>query len=698
MKTLLIKNLTKKYQINKDKVFTALNPTNLSFDSTGLVSIVGKSGSGKSTLLNLIARIDTPTSGEIYLYGKEYSKFKKKDDYKFLNRDIGIVFQQYNLLDDQTVLTNVEIPLLIGGMNKINAKAKAKALLESVGISYELIKNLTTKLSGGERQRVAIARAIANSPRILLCDEPTGALDSSNSVMVMELLKTISKDRLVIVVSHNLQLVKKYSDRIIELSDGKVIKDEIISNTKDNVSFDKKKIKQSSSWIDKIANRNYRKRLKRNIFSILTFSISLTMMYVVVGFITNKNNSIKEACYRQYDFGVGTLSQEIKTGGEGMLNLTKSSRPDYESVIKGTNIQEKYVICNNYSSILPQNIQFSYDSEIIDELLFAPIYSFEGDYVDNTLLSLGNSPKRDDLQHVIVNEYAYNMISKSIGKEPLNESINVKHMSTFIYVDEYDNYITDTFDFDFNMKITGVVKEINYLPSPKVYYSYAALEEYMKEKILINLSTYMDKDITWFDRVSNADNNSLISSYSYMLFLKDISYREICFDNSYFSNGLVYSSQSIILTNSLFSFLEVAEYGVILFLIITFIGSILILSIMSFTSFSEDHKNSAILSSLGATNEQIQEIYLEESMFNGIISFVVSTFAAIGLTKLINMVIHRFIDLENLIKIPFLEFMNIKMLFPLMVFIGIMFITLLSTLIPIYFSKKKSIKGELQSL
>jgi ABC-type antimicrobial peptide transport system permease subunit len=144
--------------------------------------------------------------------------------------------------------------------------------------------------------------------------------------------------------------------------------------------------------------------------------------------------------------------------------------------------------------------------------------------------------------------------------------------------------------------------------------------------------------------------------------------------------------------------LQVAEYGVVLFLIITFIGTILILSIISFTSFSEDHKNSAILSSLGASNEEIQDIYLQESLINCVISFFVSTVLSILLSKLINLIINKFIDIHDLIKIPIMEFMGIKFLFPLIIFMIFIFITILSTLIPISFSKHKSIKGELQSL
>ena len=198
--------------------------------------------------------------------------------------------------------------------------------------------------------------------------------------------------------------------------------------------------------------------------------------------------------------------------------------------------------------------------------------------------------------------------------------------------------------------------------------------------------------------MKEAEPYSPISSYSYLLFLKDIKYREDAYDKSIFSGDLAFTSQSLILSDSLFNFLQVAEYGLILFLIITLMGSFLILSIMSFTSFSEDHKNSAILTSIGASDEQIQNIYLQESLFNGLISFVGSTILSIGLSKIINLIISKFVDLKDLIKVPLLEFMNVKLLFPLLMILIIFGIVLFSTVIPIYFSKKKSVKGELQSL
>ena len=506
---------------------------------------------------------------------------------------------------------------------------KAKVALDKVDVHIELFNNKVNKLSGGERQRVAIARAIVNEPKILLCDEPTGALDSLNSENVLSLLKKISKKTLVIVVSHNLQLVKKYSDRIIEISDGKIIDDQVNNCLEDNIKFDKSKKKSGSSWISKLASNNYRRRIKRNLITSLAFTITLTMSYLVFGFSTNKDKSVQEACFRQFDYGSGSLSEEVKSGGNGLLTLTKSTRPNIETLLGKTKITEKYEICPNFASILPQNIEITYDTQIINDLFFTPIYSFSTPYVSDELLIQGSLPI--DNNGVIINTVAYEIIKREIKKEPLDEYLNFNHEAITTYISEFDEYVSDTFHFSKRLQIKGIVKEINYLPSPKIYYSYSNLLEYTKENVLINLSTYNNETITWYDRVLNAENYSYLSSYSYLLFLKNFNDKKSASDLSIFEGKYVFTSQSLLLEDSLFNFLSAAEYGVSLFMIITFICAILILSIMSFTSFSEDHKISAILSSIGASNNEIQEIYLEESLLNGLISFVFS----IGLSVLL---------------------------------------------------------------
>ena len=213
-----LKNVYKSYKTGK-KRYEVLKNVNLSFPDKGLLSILGPSGCGKTTLLNLIGGLDVPTSGEIIVNGKSTSKYRSRDWDNYRNNYIGFVFQNFNLLENNSVYNNVELTLRLSRVKRKNRKELVEKALQEVGI-FHLANTKVKKLSGGERQRVAIARAIVNNPEIVLADEPTGSLDSATSIEIMEILKKLSENRLVLLVSHNIELVEKYSDHIIELNDG----------------------------------------------------------------------------------------------------------------------------------------------------------------------------------------------------------------------------------------------------------------------------------------------------------------------------------------------------------------------------------------------------------------------------------------------------------------------------------------------
>lgn len=220
---LQLKNITKNY-LSGDNEVQALKGIDIEFRENEFVSILGQSGCGKTTLLNIIGGLDRYTSGDLIINGKSTKEFKDKDWDTYRNHSVGFVFQSYNLIPHQTVLANVELALTISGVGKAERKKRAIEALQKVGLGDQLNKK-PNQMSGGQMQRVAIARALVNDPDILLADEPTGALDSKTSVQVMEILKKISKDRLIIMVTHNPELAKKYSSRIVKLLDGKIIDD-----------------------------------------------------------------------------------------------------------------------------------------------------------------------------------------------------------------------------------------------------------------------------------------------------------------------------------------------------------------------------------------------------------------------------------------------------------------------------------------
>lgn len=218
-----LRDIKKNYGTSEEKV-EALKGVSIKFRESEFVSILGQSGCGKTTLLNIIGGLDRYTSGDLIINGKSTKKFKDKDWDAYRNYKVGFVFQNYNLIGHQTVLSNVELALTIGGVHKKERRERAIKALEQVGLKDQIHKK-PNQLSGGQMQRVAIARALVNDPDIILADEPTGALDTKTSVQVMEILKQISKDKLIIMVTHNPELAEKYSSRIIRILDGAITED-----------------------------------------------------------------------------------------------------------------------------------------------------------------------------------------------------------------------------------------------------------------------------------------------------------------------------------------------------------------------------------------------------------------------------------------------------------------------------------------
>ena len=220
---LQIKEISKQYK-TESLVQQALDKVSLNLRDNEFVAILGPSGSGKTTLLNIVGGLDRYDSGDLIINGVSTKNYKDRDWDSYRNHTIGFVFQSYNLIPHQSILVNVELALTISGVSKKVRRKKAKEALRQVGLADHIHKR-PNQLSGGQMQRVAIARALVNDPDILLADEPTGALDSTTSVQVMDLLKEVAKDRLVVMVTHNPELAEEYATRIVRLKDGVIVSD-----------------------------------------------------------------------------------------------------------------------------------------------------------------------------------------------------------------------------------------------------------------------------------------------------------------------------------------------------------------------------------------------------------------------------------------------------------------------------------------
>ncbi len=251
---LQLKQIRKEYKTG-DLIQTALDGVTLNLRDNEFVAVLGPSGSGKTTLLNIIGGLDRYDSGELIINNISTKRYNDRDWDSYRNHTIGFVFQSYNLIPHQSVLANVELALTISGISGNDRRERAKAALEKVGLGDQLHKR-PNQMSGGQMQRVAIARALVNDPDILLADEPTGALDTDTSMQVMELLKEVAKDRLVVMVTHNPELAEKYATRIVKLRDGRIIDDsDTYEIEKTESSY--KEGPNSADFVCRV-NRNYR--------------------------------------------------------------------------------------------------------------------------------------------------------------------------------------------------------------------------------------------------------------------------------------------------------------------------------------------------------------------------------------------------------------------------------------------------------
>ncbi len=330
---LKLKNITKTY-ISGDEKVEALKGIDIQFRESEFVSILGQSGCGKTTLLNIIGGLDRYTSGDLIINGKSTKDFKDRDWDTYRNHSIGFVFQSYNLIPHQTILSNVELALTISGVSKKERRARAIKALEDVGLKEQINKK-PNQLSGGQMQRVAIARALVNNPDIILADEPTGALDTKTSVQVMEILKKISKNKLIIMVTHNPDLAEKYSSRIIKILDGKITDDSNPYETKEKKS-NKEKVRFTSMKFFtalRLSLNNLMTKKGRTLLTSFAGSIGIIGIALILAISTgvqNYINKVEEDTLSSYPISIEESTIDMSSMMEAMMGQTNSDTSNYE--------------------------------------------------------------------------------------------------------------------------------------------------------------------------------------------------------------------------------------------------------------------------------------------------------------------------------------------------------------------------------
>lgn len=591
---LKLKNVCKKYDRE------VLKKINLKFGNKGFICLVGESGSGKTTLLNIIGGLEQPDSGKVIFNG---NNIKNIDSSFYSNQLVSFINQNYNLIDKYTVLENILLPI---ELRRIRSPCNVNKILKMLSI-YSLKNKKVISLSGGEKQRVAIARCIVQNTRVILADEPTGALDSENAYSVMRILKNLSKQKLVIVVTHNIELANSFADDIIKINDGKiysklkVINKNIYSKIKCN-----RKIKLSFIKLVKYAIKNLNNKLLRNILTILAFTIGLLSLGIVLS---------------------------IKTGFNKELDsLNKSSFFNYPLVISKNNYVDDF--SNKVENKNGVNVKkSSFVTNEIDDKLISLVNNIDKKYVNGITYYRDIDYEFKSISYVNPSNNYFYLVS---GRMPENknevlilydeeDSISDK---LYNYLDVSNNgLINNVFKVnDKELIITGIVKSNN---------------DYFKSLSGILYSNDLfDNEIT--DIYIYANN--LNSKNKIKDLLKDY---EI-FDNA---------EEVVNLTKKMVDGISLV---LILFSVISLIVSMIMIFVISYISVMERNKDIGIYKSIGFRNKDIKNLFIVENLIIGMCSFYLTMIFILLVSNVINKFVYSYINFEHIMS---LDILNIILLF-----------------------------------
>ena len=457
-----LNNINKYYNSGTEK-FHALKDINIVFPDKGLVTIVGKSGSGKSTLLNIIGGIDNYDSGELIIDNVNTKDFNRKDYNSYRNTYIGFIFQEFNVVKNLTVYENISLSLRLKNENLKDNEELILNTIKSVGLKGKENRKMN-QLSGGERQRVAIARAIVKNPTVIIADEPTGNLDKKNRDIVMNILKEISKDKLVIIVTHDKSLSAKYSTDEITLKDGAIIKNTLVETKENENKIELSPIQPSYKTSLFLSFRSLKQNLMRFIFIILFFTISLVFANTTINLYFS--NATREYAQFQQDYNNSyiTLSQEqslhnqiVKSGFFQIDTLGYNELISSFSLKNEENNNYKYKVYKTFKNSIPidtylnHSIDFRYSKSIDNIIVIEDFQSFANNYEITYITNLISN----DVRCYITDYVAYSLIEceyfgneLSLDDEPSLDEIAEYFTDKTIEADQFNNPI----------QIDGIIK------------------------------------------------------------------------------------------------------------------------------------------------------------------------------------------------------------------------------------------------
>lgn len=655
-----IRNVSKAYHIGKSRKYPVLRDISFKFGDLGLYFIVGSSGSGKSTLLNLIAGFTKCDSGEILLNNKCISKLKDKEIETYLRTDLGIIFQKYNLIDGLTVKDNLEIAKDL--KNNVD-EDYVNYLLEKFNFINKLNQKVDS-LSGGEKQRVAIIRAIMNHPKVLLCDEPTGALDENNSVILFKILEELSKDILIICVTHNTKLIEQFKNfGVVELEDGVIKRKEIVLNTC-GILADKKLKKnrlKSNKMIDIITKKNIKNNAKLNLISLFSSIIVVLFMILSLNFETSLSGAKEQIINGFLNSRIYTITKEVETEiDDSLISIVKSERPKRSDVYNLLS-DKKITILDSYGYFLNGE-----KSLYVNNIKYA-------DFVIKPIISSENM--------CFFNDVFAKTIFNSLEQESTHLIAKIDIKSSLVLFDENKNEnVTENLHFSFNFDVGSIKKEFKYMNENVIYVPYNKIEETIGGKVILNKTIK-----TW---VEEAKNDDPITNYEFILYpLND---EANLFLRNFDEKNINYQikNERVFMVESFYTLSKTLFIGLRIFLVLSLGVSIFISSFLGYASLVQNKRTSAILESLGASKKYIIDIHLNEQMLFVVIGTIIASLLAFVSSYFLNILLADFLAVENALNV-----VSIK---SVLIISGILIINYFVILTPLSLKKKHQIDTELR--
>ena len=667
---LKLKNITKSYIVNKREK-KVLDNINIEFDDNKLIFILGPSGAGKSTLLNIILGNITNYSGEIWIDDICINKFKKKEIDMYRTNIVSNIFQEYNLIEYMSVIDNIKI----GCNGKVKNEEIEKVLKE---LKIDNLKNiLVNKLSGGERQRVAIARCIMRKTKIILADEPTGSLDQDNGINIMEILKKLANDHLVIVVSHDSNLADKYADKIINICDGRCTENNLLNNISNNSKNILVKKKNNYFKLVKFAIKNLWLKYIRTIFISLAMSLGFISLFLVVNLYCNFNkqlDELKERIVKLYPITVVNYEYEKE---EGNVNKEKdigyNNKKIYSNVITTdylkylNTIEEIKYINYSYDTLLPfvtdkynlvnnSYIKFITNNDYINDnydLVYGD--NISGEYDVLLKIDSNNNVNSELLNYFdIDDDVEYQDIVGRKIRFIINNDYFIKNDKYYVISDKYDKMYNDS---SIELKIVGIVKEREiYDDNNYLYLNSKLLDEVFKinseSDIVLDMLNDNDKDGMLIYLGYNSLPNKL-EIYTNNIDDRDIIKRKL--DEYNIGNEkILYMDTMMESLDIVKKFVLVISIILALFSLISFVVSGIFIVMLTSIRVLERKHEIGIIRSLGYSIREVKNIFSIENMIICLITSLIGLIVIILLVNPLNNLVYKYVYIDDLFNIDYM--------------------------------------------